>query len=59
VSGREPWRSRGSTASTKRLRNINPGAGNAWPGGFVKHGQKVLFRAAVPDTNSELWAREP
>ena len=59
TSGEELWRSDGTAAGTKRVKDINPGTANSFPGDFtvMKVGTKrVLFFAASDGTSGrELW----
>lgn len=52
--GSELWRSDGTSAGTKLLKDLNPSDGSA-PGPFHVIGDFVLFAATDPDLGRELW----
>lgn len=50
----EVWRSNGTEVGTWQVTEINP-AGNAWPAGIVRLGDKLLFGAGDGSSGRELW----
>jgi len=62
VKGLEVWRTNGTKAGTKLLKNINPGDDDGVPGpdgsapsGFEKLGKRLYFGANDGTNGSELW----
>jgi ELWxxDGT repeat protein len=56
--GVELWRSDGTVAGTVMVKDINPGAGDSYPGRMTKVGDYVVFLATqtgLAPVNSELW----
>ncbi|MEC8353763.1 MAG: ELWxxDGT repeat protein, partial [Candidatus Thermoplasmatota archaeon] len=54
-TGRELWITDGTTAGTRLLKDINPGATGSNPQKFYSMGDVVYFRADNGITGSELW----
>ena len=54
-TGRELWITDGTTAGTRLLKDINPGATGSNPEKFYSMGDVVYFRADNGITGSELW----
>ncbi|HXU45214.1 MAG TPA: ELWxxDGT repeat protein [Thermoanaerobaculia bacterium] len=57
-SGCEPWRSDGTAAGTRLVRDLWPGARGSSPGGFLRLGLLTYFRAETPSRGSELWSSD-
>ncbi|KAB2967289.1 MAG: hypothetical protein F9K18_04480 [Thermoanaerobaculia bacterium] len=57
-SGREPWRTDGTAAGTRLLRNLAPGHLDAGHWILGRAGGAVLFSAWTPATGVELWASD-
>jgi ELWxxDGT repeat protein len=53
--GSELWITDGTAAGTRRLRDIQPGAGGSAPQGFVSAGGRVFFAADDGAHGRELW----
>jgi len=53
--GTELWTSNGSTQSTERLTDINPGSGNAVPYSLTDVDEKLFFTADDGSHGRELW----
>jgi ELWxxDGT repeat protein len=53
--GRELWASDGSTAGTRLLADIYPGATNSWPYNLTPAGNWLYFSAQDPVHGCELW----
>jgi ELWxxDGT repeat protein len=49
----EPWRSDGTLAGTRRIRDLSPGAGSSQPTSFAPQRDRVLFIA-----NGGLWSTD-
>lgn len=66
AESREPWITDLTSAGTRRLRDILPGAGSSSPREFVAHRGQVFFSASDGDSSSanpvphgrELWATD-
>jgi ELWxxDGT repeat protein len=56
TSGRELWRSNGTTNGTAKVFDINPGVGSSSPTNFVATGKGVFFIAEDGTHGRELWA---
>ena len=55
VSGKELWVSDGTSAGTRRVVDLDPGAPGSAPRDLVRLGNKLLFAAATPPYGEELW----
>ncbi|MBM7518208.1 ELWxxDGT repeat protein [Nocardioides nitrophenolicus] len=56
VHGRELWRTDGTAAGTRMVKDLAPGADGSWPGAFVTFGDVVYFSArSAPGTEDGLW----
>jgi len=55
ATGRELWRSDGTTAGTYRVMDIRPGSKSSNPRGLTKVGDKVFFTADDGQHGQELW----
>jgi ELWxxDGT repeat protein len=51
----EPWRSDGTTAGTRLVREVRPGIHGSEPDGFTRLGTRCLFSALEPTDGRELW----
>src|SRR4029453_9608305 len=49
------WRSDGTEAGTRRVRDIVPGWGSAYPDNLVAVGDTVWFLAAGPEGGYQVW----
>jgi large repetitive protein len=67
LTGREPWITDGTTAGTRLLLDINPGAvthgewvqaDSSLPGPFVRFGDRLWFAADDGISGRELWATD-
>ena len=55
TSGRELWRTDGTSAGTKRVKDILPGAGSSSPHGLVSTGDVLAFAANDGVHGDEPW----
>ncbi len=55
LNGRELWRTDGTPAGTKQVKDIMPGPGSSNPGRFIRLGDRLLFSAEDPSRGTELW----
>ncbi|MCC6673445.1 MAG: hypothetical protein IT458_20475 [Planctomycetes bacterium] len=55
VTGTELWRTDGTAAGTRQVRDINPGSGSSSPGTFTVFGGAVYFAANDGLNGTELW----
>ena len=55
TSGRELWKTDGTTDGTTRVRDINAGLGSSSPGAFTPYNGELYFSAADSSTGAELW----
>jgi ELWxxDGT repeat protein len=55
VHGMELWRSNGTWAGTKMVRDINPGPSGSGNSGLVKVGKRIFFQALHPTKGRELY----
>src|SRR5206468_1222932 len=55
VTGRELWKSYGTSATTARLDDIAPGAASSDPGPFAARTGKLVFAATDLGGDRELW----
>jgi ELWxxDGT repeat protein len=53
--GIELWRSDGTVAGTRIVKDIVPGSGTSFPSELTVAGDKVFFRAFDPNRGDELW----
>lgn len=53
-SGIELWKSNGTAASTRRVKDINPG-GSSFPRELTAVGDTLFFKALAPVSGAELW----
>jgi ELWxxDGT repeat protein len=56
VHGYEPWRSDGTEAGTRILKNIAPGSKSSDPGGYVSASGRLFFYANDRTVGSEPWS---
>jgi ELWxxDGT repeat protein len=54
-TARELWRTNGTTAGTRLVRDINPKGGRSVPDDFTVVGDTLFFAAQDPATTRELW----
>ena len=54
-TGRELWRSDGTTAGTNRIKDINPGAGSSSPQHLTAVGNTLFFAADDGISGLEVW----
>ncbi|HEX8531558.1 MAG TPA: ELWxxDGT repeat protein, partial [Cytophagales bacterium] len=54
-SGRELWRSDGTAAGTRLVKDLWPGANSSNPAGLVRLGATLYFTAESAATGTELW----
>ena len=55
TTGRELWRTDGTSAGTTLVKDINPGAADSLPGQFTVAGTNLFFTANDGMHGSELW----
>jgi len=55
TSGRELWKSDGTTAGTVLVKDINSGSNQSWPKGFTLLNNTVFFGANDGVNGDELW----
>jgi ELWxxDGT repeat protein len=53
--GYELWRTDGTKAGTKLVKNINPGTDGSFPDSLQQLGQRIVFGASHAETGEELW----
>lgn len=58
LHGVELWRSDGTVAGTKRLADINPGAGSSFPSNLAVSGGTLYFSASSTKGSNQLWKLE-
>jgi ELWxxDGT repeat protein len=56
VHGQEPWISDGTVTGTVMIRDISPGTGVSYPGGWAMVGERVFFAADDGVNGRELWS---
>jgi ELWxxDGT repeat protein len=57
-SGRELWRSDGTSAGTVLVKDIDPGSYGSYPYGFTAVGSSLFFIADGGSSGSELWSSD-
>jgi ELWxxDGT repeat protein len=55
ATGQELWRSRGTSASTKLVKDLDPDAGDSLPLNFTRVRDVLFFSADTPGSGRELW----
>jgi ELWxxDGT repeat protein len=55
VSGLELWTTKGTGKSTRRLKDLQPGPGGAFPSGFARLAKRLYFAADDGSRGRELW----
>ncbi len=55
AEGAELWKTDGTVAGTFMVKDIKPGSGPSYVGGFCKIGSTTLFRAATVGFGTTLW----
>jgi ELWxxDGT repeat protein len=53
--GTELWRTDGTAAGTRLVRDIEPGPTSSDPFGLARHGDAVFFAASTTEHGNELW----
>ena len=56
--GEEPWVHDLISGVTRRLGDLNPGAGGSRPDDFMVAGGRVVFTATTPNEGEELWVTD-
>lgn len=56
AAGAELWRTKGTAASTRMVKDINPGPGDSFPEQLTAVGSKLFFAAST--TDFELWVSD-
>lgn len=56
--GSELWITNKTTASTRLVKDINPGSDSSNPGSYALMGGKVYFKAEDPEHGAELWVTD-
>jgi ELWxxDGT repeat protein len=55
AAGREPWTSDGTSAGTRQIADLAPGATDSNPVPLVDLGDRMLLRASTPGEGDEPW----
>ena len=55
LNGAELWRTEGTEASTRLVKDINPGTSSSYPSGLTELNGQLVFSAAERDFQSKLW----
>src|SRR6185436_9633152 len=55
ITGSELWRTDGTPDGTRRVRDINPGAGGSYPAQMIDLNGVLIFTASEPRGGSEIW----
>src|ERR1700733_7700917 len=58
VHGTELWKSDGTEAGTRMLRDIDPGSVGSWPGTFNSVDGRVVFLANGANNDLQIWSSD-